>query len=139
MEIRTGCPSRCKYISGDKCIASECPYQTGSVRYDIRMNESTDTPNYSTRKSKTDIIKEYLKQQYDKYNNDVYEALKERIGAKESNDEDEYYRLKNRIEYARARSAIAFDMYKDLTGERVDGKPKDYKPDVIFRSGNVIE
>lgn len=70
MEIRTSCPSGCKYISGDKCIASECPYQTGSVRY--------DTLNYSTRKSET---------------------------------------------------AIAFDMYKDLTGgERLD------KPDGIFYS-----
>lgn len=39
MEIRTGCPTGCKYISGDKCIASECPYQTGGVRYDIRMNK----------------------------------------------------------------------------------------------------
>lgn len=38
MQIRTGCPTGCKYISGDKCIASECPYQTGGVHYDIRMN-----------------------------------------------------------------------------------------------------
>lgn len=129
MEIRTGCPSGCKYISGDKCIASECPYQTGSVRYDIRMNASNNIPNYSTCKSETDIIKEYLKQQYDKYSYDVYEAVKLQIGAKESNDEDEYYRLQKLIEYALSRSAIAFDMYKDLTGgERLD------KPEGIFCS-----
>lgn len=38
MEIRTGCPSRCKYISGDKCIASECPYQTDE-RVDRKPND----------------------------------------------------------------------------------------------------
>lgn len=36
--IRTRCPNGCKYKSGDTCVASECPYQTGDVRYDIRMN-----------------------------------------------------------------------------------------------------
>lgn len=36
--IRTRCPNGCKYKSGNKCVASECPYQTGYVRYDIRMN-----------------------------------------------------------------------------------------------------
>ena len=36
--IRTRCPNGCKYKSGDTCIASECPYQTGDVRYDIRLN-----------------------------------------------------------------------------------------------------
>lgn len=29
MEIRTGCPSRCKYICGDKCVAREC-YKCGN-------------------------------------------------------------------------------------------------------------
>lgn len=38
MQIRTGCPTGCKYISGDRCIVNECPYQTGGVHYDIRMN-----------------------------------------------------------------------------------------------------
>lgn len=36
--IRTRCPNGCKYKSGDTCIASKCPYQTGDVRYDIRLN-----------------------------------------------------------------------------------------------------
>ena len=36
--IKTRCPKGCKYKSGDTCIASECPYQTGYVRYDIRLN-----------------------------------------------------------------------------------------------------
>ena len=36
--IRTRCPNGCKYKSGNTCVASECPYQTGDVRYDIRLN-----------------------------------------------------------------------------------------------------
>ena len=36
--IRTRCPNGCKYKSGDTCVASECPYQTGDVKYDIRLN-----------------------------------------------------------------------------------------------------
>lgn len=36
--VKTGCPKGCMYISGGECMASECPYQTGNVRYDIRMN-----------------------------------------------------------------------------------------------------
>lgn len=36
--IRTRCPNGCKYKIGNKCSVSECPYQTGNVRYDIRMN-----------------------------------------------------------------------------------------------------
>ena len=36
--IRTRCPNGCKYKSGYTCVASECPYQTGDVRYDIRLN-----------------------------------------------------------------------------------------------------
>lgn len=36
MQIKTACPAGCKYINGDKCIANECPYQTGGVHYDIR-------------------------------------------------------------------------------------------------------
>lgn len=38
MQIRTSCPTGCKYISGDRCIATECPYQIGGVHYDIRMS-----------------------------------------------------------------------------------------------------
>ena len=36
--IRTRCPNGCKYKSGYTCVASECPYQTGDVKYDIRLN-----------------------------------------------------------------------------------------------------
>ena len=36
--IRTRCPNGCKYKSGYTCVASKCPYQTGNVRYDIRLN-----------------------------------------------------------------------------------------------------
>ena len=36
--IRTRCPNGCKYKSGYTCVASECPYQTGYVKYDIRLN-----------------------------------------------------------------------------------------------------
>ena len=36
--IKTRCPNGCKYKSGDTCTASECLYQTGDVRYDIRLN-----------------------------------------------------------------------------------------------------
>lgn len=36
--IRIRCPNGCKYKSGYTCTASECPYQTGDVRYDIRLN-----------------------------------------------------------------------------------------------------
>ena len=30
--IITRCPNGCKYKSGDTCVASECPYQTGDVK-----------------------------------------------------------------------------------------------------------
>ena len=40
--IRTRCPNGCKYKSGYTCVASECPYQTGDVRYDIRLNAKVD-------------------------------------------------------------------------------------------------
>ena len=36
--IRTRCPNVCKYKSGYTCVASECPYQTRDVKYDIRLN-----------------------------------------------------------------------------------------------------
>ena len=52
--IRTSCPNGCKYISGGKCIASECPYQTGNVRYDIRMN------NERLDKCKEQSVKEFV-------------------------------------------------------------------------------
>lgn len=38
VEVRTRCPNGCKYKSGYTCVVSECPYQTGDVRYDIRLN-----------------------------------------------------------------------------------------------------
>ena len=41
--IRTRCPNLCKYKSGYTCVASECPYKTGDVRYDIRL-KAEDKP-----------------------------------------------------------------------------------------------
>ena len=37
MEITTGCPTNCKYIHGDKCIATEC-VRRASVTYIIDEN-----------------------------------------------------------------------------------------------------
>lgn len=31
MEITTGCPSNCKYIHGNKCIATECIRKVGTI------------------------------------------------------------------------------------------------------------
>lgn len=31
MEIRTSCPSNCKYINGNKCIATECIRKVGII------------------------------------------------------------------------------------------------------------
>ena len=36
--IRTHCPNDCKYKSRYTCVATECPYQTGDVKYDIRLS-----------------------------------------------------------------------------------------------------
>ena len=55
--IRTRCPNRCKYKSGDTCVASECPYQTGNVRYDIRLN-AEDKPTKINAQAKQ-AVKEF--------------------------------------------------------------------------------
>ena len=55
--IRTRCPNGCKYKSGDTCVASECPYQTGYVRYDIRMN-AEDKPTKINAQAKQ-AVKEF--------------------------------------------------------------------------------
>ena len=55
--IRTRCPNRCKYKSGDTCVASECPYQTGNVRYDIRLN-TEDKPTKINEQAKQ-AVKEF--------------------------------------------------------------------------------
>lgn len=31
MEITTGCPTNCKYIHGNKCIATECVRKIGTI------------------------------------------------------------------------------------------------------------
>ena len=61
--IRTRCPNGCKYKSGDTCAASECPYQTGDVRYDIRLN-AEDKPTKINAKIKQAVkeIAEKLKE-----------------------------------------------------------------------------
>ena len=55
--IITRCPNRCKYKSGDTCVASECPYQTGNVRYDIRLN-TEDKPTKINEQAKQ-AVKEF--------------------------------------------------------------------------------
>ena len=47
--IRTRCPDGCKYKSGYTCVASECPYQTGNVRYDIRLNAEEKSTKINTQ------------------------------------------------------------------------------------------
>lgn len=75
---------------------------------------------------KTTIIKEYLKQQYDKYESEKKDANKAWKIALQNKDEDEIYSQRRRIEYALICSSVVFDMYKDLTGgERIDGKTAD--------------
>ena len=52
MEIRTGCPSSCKYILGNKCIAIECPY-----KQDLQVaNELMDTESSIMETQKYKII-----------------------------------------------------------------------------------
>lgn len=65
--IRTRCPNGCKYKSGDTCVASECPYQTGNVRYDIRL-KAEDKPTKINAQAKQ-AVKEFA------------ERLKARINA----------------------------------------------------------
>ena len=55
--IRTRCPNGCKYKSGDTCVASECPYQTGNVRYDIRL-KAEDKPTKINAQAKQ-AVKEF--------------------------------------------------------------------------------
>lgn len=79
--VKTGCPKGCMYISGGECMASECPYQTGNVRYDIRMN-TNDKVNAEKRfennmKSVLEIekkqaVKEFAEKLKEKFNG--YEA-----------------------------------------------------------------
>ena len=55
--IRTRCPNGCKYKSGNTCVASECPYQTGNVRYDIRL-KAEDKPTKINAQTKQ-VVKEF--------------------------------------------------------------------------------
>ena len=87
--IRTRCPNGCKYKSGDTCVASECLYQTGDVRYDIRMNAG-DKPtkiNAEVKRAVKEIAEKLKKKSFyiqtaeDNYNvvelSTVYAILKE--------------------------------------------------------------
>lgn len=68
--IRTRCPNGCKYKNGYTCVASECPYQTGDVRYDIRLN-AEDKPTKINEQAKQ-VVKEFaerLKERFTQYNN----------------------------------------------------------------------
>lgn len=135
MQIKTACPIGCKYISGGRCIASECPYSYGNVQYDIRMNTFTP-PKTEEKKSETEIIKAFLKQQYNQYNNAISDAIDAKIAARDNGDIDEADAQHRLAEKYMAYACVVFDVYKDLTGERLDGKPNDYVPDGVFRSGN---
>lgn len=55
--ITSRCPNECKYKSGYTCVAGECPYQTGDVRYDIRLN-AEDKPTKINAQVKQ-AVKEY--------------------------------------------------------------------------------
>lgn len=46
MEIRTSCPSNCKYINENKCIAIECPYQTGVYGKPNDESSTTETQKH---------------------------------------------------------------------------------------------
>ena len=63
--IRTRCPNGCKYKSGYTCVASECPYQTGDVRYDIRLN-AEDKPTKINAEVKRELkqFAEKLKEKF---------------------------------------------------------------------------
>ena len=39
MEITTGCPSNCKYIHGNKCIATECKREASTTYIVHKYNE----------------------------------------------------------------------------------------------------
>lgn len=39
MEITTGCPSNCKYIHGNKCIATECKREVSTTYIVHKCNE----------------------------------------------------------------------------------------------------
>ena len=68
--IRTRCPNGCKYKSGYTCVASECPYQTGDVRYDIRLN-AEDKPT-KINAQVNEAVKEFAEKLKEKFNG--YEA-----------------------------------------------------------------
>ena len=76
--IRTRCPNGCKYKSGYTCVASKCPYQTGDVRYDIRMNAG-DKPTKINAEVKQDVkdFAERLKEKYGKSCSEYYPLLLE--------------------------------------------------------------
>ncbi len=62
--IRTRCPNGCKFKSGYTCVAGECPYQTGDVRYDIRLN-AKDKPTEINAQVKQ-AVKEFARKLWDK-------------------------------------------------------------------------
>ena len=69
--IRTRCPNGCKYKSGDTCVASECPYQTGDVKYDIRLN-AEDKPTKLNAE-----VKQAVKDFAEKLKNKLFEFFQD--------------------------------------------------------------
>lgn len=61
--IETRCPNGCKYKSGGACVASECPYQTGNVKYDIRLNAEDKTTK--NKQAKIDVLNKLKEKLHD--------------------------------------------------------------------------
>ena len=76
--IRTRCPNECKYKSGYTCVASECPYQTGDVRYEIRLNaEDKPTKINAQVKQAVKQFAERLKNKFNDYEVTSYNGYEE--------------------------------------------------------------
>lgn len=72
--IRTRCPNLCKYKSGYTCVASECPYQTGDVRYDIRLNEEDKPTKINAQ------VKQAVKEFAEKLKKKLFEFFQDNEG-----------------------------------------------------------
>lgn len=85
--IRTRCPNGCEYKSGYTCVASECPYQTGDVRYDIRLN-AEDKPTKINAEVKREL-KQFAERLKEQMNEGEYMGVKYKQGVFSENDIDE--------------------------------------------------
>ena len=69
--IRIRCPNGCKYKSVYTCTASECPYQTGDVRYDIRLNAEEKQTKINVQ------VKQAVKEFAEKLKNKLFDFFEE--------------------------------------------------------------